>query len=82
VRELLRKTKNRMAKPRRSGLKTASWAIIAFTITIVLMYLWIGEIAISLGVGIIDRVIKIAAYYFHERAWAHIDWGRRHRNDD
>lgn len=70
-----------MAAPRRSFVKAWSWAIIAFTFTTAVAWWITGEVEIALGFGIIDRIIKLILYYFHERAWAHIDWGRRNRDD-
>ena len=36
---------------------------------------------IAVGVGLADAVAKIAAYFVHERIWAHIKWGEPKRPD-
>ena len=48
----------------------------ATLVTILLVYLATGELAISLGIGAVDVVVKIAMYYGHERVWARIGWGK------
>lgn len=52
----------------RSIVKAITWRIIA---TLIAMY-WVGFQA-----AIVLNIIQTIAYYFHERAWAHINWGRR-----
>jgi uncharacterized membrane protein len=33
-------------------------------------------LSLSLGVGLIDSVVKIAMYFLHERIWNYINFGR------
>lgn len=59
----------------RSIVKAITWRAIA-TVTITsIVFIATGNISLSLGVGFFDVVIKLAPYYFHERAWGTIDWG-------
>ena len=51
----------------RSIVKAITWRILATIIA----YLWVG-----LEAAIIINIIQTIAYYFHERAWANINWGR------
>lgn len=51
----------------RSVVKAITWRIIA---TLIAMY-WVGFQA-----AIVLNIIQTVAYYFHERAWVHINWGR------
>lgn len=51
----------------RSIVKAITWRIIA---TLIAMY-WVG-----LQAAIVLNIIQTVAYYFHERAWVHIKWGR------
>ena len=44
--------------------------------TILLVYLATGQLAVSLGIGAVDVVVKLGLYYGHERVWARIGWGR------
>jgi uncharacterized membrane protein len=71
-----------MAKKIRSFAKALSWRILASTFSLVLVFIITGDIAASGLVGIFDFAIKTFAYYFHERAWAHINWGRTFSHGD
>jgi len=35
-----------------------------------------GKGGLSLGAGALDMVLKIGAYFVHERIWNHIEFGR------
>jgi len=60
----------------RSVIKTVSWRALATIITIVIVFLFTGEIALALSVGAIEVIAKLIFYYFHERIWNWIQWGR------
>jgi uncharacterized membrane protein len=51
----------------RSIVKAITWRIIA---TLIAMY-WVGFQA-----AIVLNIIQTVAYYFHERGWVHIRWGK------
>ncbi len=55
---------------KRSLLKTLSWRICASTATVLIVYIFTGEIMISMGVGLAEAVIKTILYYLHERIWS------------
>jgi adenylylsulfate kinase len=40
------------------------------------VFLFSHKLSLSLGVGVIDSVVKIAMYFVHERIWNYIDFGR------
>ena len=61
---------------KRSALKAVSWRIIATSVTMVLVYVFTGKLELSASVGIFDVVLKMALYFFHERAWNAINFGR------
>ena len=61
----------------RTLLKPLSWRASATITTMVIVYLYTREMALSLGVGIFEVTSKLALYYFHERIWQKITWGRR-----
>ncbi len=66
-----------MDKPIRSLLKTISWRIMATLTTMLLVLVFTGNLVLSGEVGIVELVVKIAAYYLHERAWNLISLGRK-----
>lgn len=60
----------------RSIAKTFSWRAIATLITSLVAFIMTGELALAVEIGLLDTTAKLAAYYFHERAWLKIDFGR------
>ncbi len=66
-----------METHKRSLAKTISWRIIAVIITTLTVYIFTGDVVLSVGAGLVDSAIKIFAYYGHERMWNRIDFGRR-----
>jgi len=63
-------------KPKRSITKAASWRVLATLTTILIVYVATGELVLSLGIGAIEVILKLALYYFHERIWDRILWGK------
>ncbi len=61
----------------RSFLKSLSWRITATLITILLIWVITQELILSLQVGIVEMLIKLMIYYFHERIWNRIRWGMK-----
>jgi uncharacterized membrane protein len=53
----------------RSILKAFSWRIIATCTTAAIAYIVTGNIKVALVIGGAEFMVKIAAYYIHERAW-------------
>ena len=67
----------------RSLMKAMSWRVFAFIITFSLVWIVTGEARFAIGVGILDTLLKICLYYWHERAWNRFNFGRRrHQNLD
>ena len=63
---------------KRHLLKTVSWRIIASIITFLIALLITGEIKLALGIGALEVILKMIAYYYHERFWYnHIRIGRK-----
>ncbi len=65
-----------METRRRSLAKAASWRVIATLITTGIAWAVTGEIETGLQVGAFDMVIKLAAFYGHERVWIRLPYGR------
>lgn len=67
----------------RSILKAVSWRITASLITGSIVFVVTREALLAFSVGLIDTLIKLLAYYAHERAWMMIHFGRlRHPLED
>jgi uncharacterized membrane protein len=63
-------------KPVRSLLKAISWRIIATLTTTLLVFIFTGNLVISVGVGGSEFLLKIFIYYAHERLWNLFHYGR------
>lgn len=61
---------------KRSVLKTVSWRVIGTLDTILIAYLITGTINHALSIGGIELVSKMILYFFHERSWNKIKWGK------
>lgn len=61
----------------RSVLKTISWRFWATLTTAALVFAFTGKIEIALAIGGIEVVLKLILYFFHERAWNKIPFGRK-----
>jgi len=62
--------------PIRSIAKTISWRIFATATTILVSYLVTGSVTLAFQIGGVEVVLKLIVFYFHERAWANITWGK------
>lgn len=61
----------------RTILKTVSWRITATTTTILIVYIFTGEIDTALRVGLMEMVAKMLIFYFHERGWDKLKFGKK-----
>ena len=68
-------------KPYRSIVKTISWRAIGTVDTIVISYLVTGNFAMAASIGSIELVTKMFLFYFHERAWNKISFGKEKQLD-
>ena len=65
-----------MEKRIRSLLKTLSWRITATSTTIILVFLFTGDMILGVEIGSIETLVKIVIYYLHERGWNMSNFGR------
>lgn len=63
-------------KPIRSIAKAISWRVIGTLDTLVISYLLTSEVAVAASIASIDFVTKMFLYFFHERLWNTINWGK------
>jgi uncharacterized membrane protein len=61
----------------RSLAKALSWRVFALAITTGISYILSNSITVAVSIGVVDSLIKIGAYYLHERAWMGIRFGRK-----
>ncbi|MBE7652449.1 DUF2061 domain-containing protein [Tenacibaculum finnmarkense genomovar finnmarkense] len=60
----------------RSLAKSVSWRIIGTIDTVLISWLITGELALAFSIGSIELVTKMILYFFHERIWNKIKWGK------
>jgi len=63
-------------KIKRSLIKTISWRIIGTLDTVLISWFITGTLALAFSIGAIELVSKMILYFFHERAWNYIKWGK------
>jgi len=68
-------------KAYRSVVKTISWRVLGTIDTIVISYLITGSLAMAASIGSIEVVTKMILYYFHERVWNKLKFGRTEAPD-
>jgi uncharacterized membrane protein len=61
----------------RSVLKAVSWRALGTLDTFAISWLMTGRMQIAGSIAGLEIVTKVTWYYFHERIWATIGWGRR-----
>lgn len=60
----------------RSFIKALSWRFIGTIDTIVISWLITGKMVLAFSIGAFELLTKTILYYFHERIWNAIKWGR------
>ncbi|MFH1515588.1 MAG: DUF2061 domain-containing protein [bacterium] len=58
---------------KKSLVKTITWRIIAFVISLAIVYIYTGELNSAFNISVIGIVATSIAYYFHERIWNKFD---------
>ncbi|MBY0110981.1 DUF2061 domain-containing protein [Patescibacteria group bacterium] len=60
----------------RSLVKAIIWRLVATTFTWIVMFFFTQDVWGSLGGTLAAGVLGTIGYYFNERVWNHIHWGR------
>ena len=60
----------------RSLTKAITYRVIILVLDFTAVYLLTGRYEVALGFMIVSNVYTSIAYYFHERIWSGISWGR------
>ncbi|MDO6737969.1 DUF2061 domain-containing protein [Wenyingzhuangia sp. 2_MG-2023] len=63
-------------KPIRSVVKAVSWRVIGTVDTLLVSWYATGNLSMASSIASIDFVTKMILYFFHERAWNSIKWGK------
>ncbi|AKA35651.1 MAG: DUF2061 domain-containing protein [Muricauda sp.] len=63
-------------KPVRSIVKSISWRVIGTLDTIIISWIITGTLTLAFSIGAVELVTKMVLYFFHERIWNNINWGK------
>ena len=63
-------------KPLRSVVKSISWRVIGTIDTIIISWFVTNALTIAFSIGVIELMTKMVLYFFHERIWKTIKWGK------
>jgi len=63
-------------KPIRSVAKALSWRVIGTLDTLIVSYLLTGEMSVAASIASVDFLTKMVLYFFHERIWNAVKWGK------
>ena len=66
----------------RTATKTTTWRVLASLDTMVLAYIFTGNIATAISIGGFEVITKLILYYFHERIWSTLPFGIEHGEED
>jgi uncharacterized membrane protein len=69
-------SKRMIITKKRSLAKSLTWRIVAIIVTFATIYLLTGEIDTASAGTILANSVNFILYYFHERAWNNIGWGK------
>ena len=61
---------------KRSLAKAVSWRITGTLDTFLISWLITGEALLATGIAATEVITKIFLYWFHERAWNRVKWGK------
>jgi adenylylsulfate kinase len=61
--------------------KTISYRVIIIILDFTTIYLFTGRLKVALGFTVVSDLYTTIAYYFHERFWDKIKWGKKTINN-
>jgi len=61
---------------KRSVVKGITWRLIATTTTMVIVYIFFGRLDLAIATGLLESILKVGLYWWHERVWHKVRWGR------
>ncbi len=61
---------------KRSVVKAISWRTTGTIDTMIISLLVTGSLTAALSIGVLELITKTILYYYHERAWNKIKYGK------
>lgn len=65
----------------RSIIKAVSWRVFGTMMTMFISYLITHKVDLSIYIGLLEFFSKVLIFYFHERMWGIISFGRARESD-
>ena len=65
-----------MSLPQRSIAKALTYRILSVSLTFFISLIITGKLSWATAIAGTEAVTKMALYYFHERAWDKVKWGK------
>lgn len=62
--------------PKRSIVKSISLRVVGTLDTILISWVVTGTLSLAFSIGLVELVTKMVLYFFHERIWNSIKWGK------
>ena len=63
-------------RPLRSVMKALSWRVVGTLDTLLVSYYATGKFTLAASIATVDFLTKLVLYFFHERIWNRIKWGK------
>jgi len=60
----------------RSIFKALSWRTSGTVVTFLIAWLILGQVQDAVKIGAFDTLMKIGVFYFHERLWNRLQFGK------
>jgi adenylylsulfate kinase len=76
MRKVSKKNIHPVETMKRSIVKTLTYRVLILILDFTSIYIFTGQVKIALGFMIVSNVYTTISYYFHERIWDRITWGK------
>jgi len=69
-----------LEKNSRSIVKSLTYRLTIVVLDVTVIYILTSRLDAALGFALISNIYTTIAYYFHERIWNRIGWGKTRQN--
>lgn len=60
----------------RSIVKTVTYRVVILILDFTSIYIFTGQVKVALGFMIVSNIYSTLGFFFHERIWDKIKWGK------
>ena len=64
------------SKRRRSIVKALCWESFSLILTLIIVYMFTGDVKLTVELAVTCQLIKTVFFYLHERIWHRTSWGK------